>query len=77
MGSRCGTETAELAPFSPGSRALTTPTCIWSLLHPQPDTLYEDAMISAIAPVHQLTLVTRNVADFSGFELPLLNPFAC
>jgi hypothetical protein len=25
--------------------------------------------------VHHLTVVTRNVADFSCFEVPLLNPF--
>ena len=39
------------------------------------NTLYEDAMIAAIAKVHQLTVVTRNVGDFSHFEVPLLNPF--
>jgi predicted nucleic acid-binding protein len=50
--------------------------CWAQLMHRQSDTLYEDAMIAAIAKVHQLTVVTRNVADFSGFELPLLNPFA-
>ena len=44
-------------------------------MHRQSDTLYEDAMIAAIARVHQLTVVTRNLADFSGFDLPLLNPF--
>jgi predicted nucleic acid-binding protein len=45
------------------------------LMHSQFDTLYEDAMIAAIAKVHQLTVVTRNVEDFSHFEVPLLNPF--
>ena len=45
------------------------------LMHRQSDTLYEDAMIAAIAKVHQLTVVTRNVADFHRFEVPLLNPF--
>ena len=35
----------------------------------------EDAMIAAIAKVHQLTVVTRNVTDFHRFEVPLLNPF--
>ncbi len=35
----------------------------------------EDAMIAAIAKVHQLTVVTRNVGDFSRFDVPLLNPF--
>jgi predicted nucleic acid-binding protein len=46
------------------------------LMHRQSDTLYEEAMIAAIAKVNQLTVVTRNVADFSGFGVPLLNPFA-
>jgi predicted nucleic acid-binding protein len=45
------------------------------LMHRQSDTLYEDAVIAAIAKVHQLTVVTRNVGDFSRFEVPLLNPF--
>ena len=45
-------------------------------MHRQSETLYEDAMIAAIAKVHHLTVVTRNVADFSRFEVPLLNPFS-
>ncbi|MBD2423774.1 type II toxin-antitoxin system VapC family toxin [Cyanobium sp. FACHB-13342] len=45
------------------------------LMHRQSDTLYEDAMIAAIAKGHQLTVVTRNVVDFSHFDVPLLNPF--
>jgi predicted nucleic acid-binding protein len=45
------------------------------LMHRQSGTLYEDAMIAAIAKLHQLTVVTRNVSDFSRFEVPLLNPF--
>ena len=45
------------------------------LMHRQSDTLYEDAMIAAIAKVHQLTVVTRNVSDFSRFEVPLFDPF--
>ena len=49
--------------------------CWAQLMHRQSDTLYEDAMIAAIAKVHQLTVVTRNAADFSGFGVPLLNPF--
>lgn len=49
---------------------------LWArLMHRRSDTLYEDAMIGAIARVHQLTVVTRNVADFSHFGVPLLNPF--
>lgn len=45
------------------------------LMHRKSDTLYEDAMIAAIAKVHGLTLVTRNVADFATFGIPVLNPF--
>ena len=45
------------------------------LMDHQSDTLYEDAMIAAIAKVHQLTVVTPNVADFKPFAVPLVNPF--
>ena len=45
------------------------------LMHRRSDTLYEDAMIAATAQVHGLTVVTRNIADFSVFGVPLLNPF--
>lgn len=31
-------------------------------------------MIAANAKVHQLTVVTHNVADLSQFAVPLLNP---
>ncbi len=33
-----------------------------------------DALIASTAKVHGLTLVTRNVRDFSGLGIPLLNP---
>ena len=45
------------------------------LLHRKSDTVYEDAMIAATAKIHGLTVVTRNVADFKSFGVPLLNPF--
>lgn len=45
------------------------------LMHRKSDTVYEDAMIAATAKVHGLTVVTRNVADFKSFDVPLLNPF--
>lgn len=49
--------------------------CWARLMHRKSDTLYEDAMIAAIARVKGLTVVTRNVADFGGFGVGLLNPF--
>ncbi|MGH8229688.1 MAG: type II toxin-antitoxin system VapC family toxin [Steroidobacteraceae bacterium] len=45
------------------------------LMHRQSNTAYEDAMIAATALVHGLTVATRNVRDFSRFEVPTLNPF--
>jgi predicted nucleic acid-binding protein len=48
----------------------------WARLrHRRSDTLTEDALIAATAQVHRLTVVTRNVADFKTFSVPLLNPF--
>lgn len=49
--------------------------CWAQLMHRRSDTLYEDAMIAAIARVHNLTVVTRNGADFQEFGVALLNPF--
>lgn len=34
-----------------------------------------DAMIAAICLVHGATLSTRNVRDFDGLDLKLVNPF--
>jgi predicted nucleic acid-binding protein len=45
------------------------------LMHRQSSTVYEDAMIAATALVHDLTVVTRNVRDFSRFDVQVLNPF--
>ena len=34
-----------------------------------------DALIAATARVHGMTLVTRNINDMAGMDVPLLNPF--
>lgn len=34
-----------------------------------------DGLIAATALEHDLTLVTRNVKDFAGVDIPLLNPW--
>ena len=44
-------------------------------MHKKSDTLYEDAMIAAIAKVNKLIVVTRNITDFEPFDVKLLNPF--
>ena len=44
-------------------------------MHRRSDTISEDAMIAATATVHRLTVVTRNVSDFSQFGVELKNPF--
>ena len=45
------------------------------LMHRKSDTLYEDAMIAAIAQCHGLTVVSRNVADFKALGVKVFNPF--
>ena len=44
-------------------------------MHRKSDTLYEDAMIAAIAKVHGLTVATRNVSDFHALGIEVFNPF--
>ena len=39
---------------------------------PRPD---RDAIIAAIARVHRLTLATRNVGDFAGMGVKLVDPW--
>ena len=45
------------------------------LMHRRPDTLILDAMIAAVAIVHRLTVVTRNVRDFEHLGVQIVNPF--
>jgi len=45
------------------------------LMHGRSDDLIEDAMIAAMAAVHGLTVVTRNVRDFRYFGVKTLNLF--
>lgn len=46
-----------------------------TLMHRRSDQLIEDAMIAAVAQMHDLTVVTRNVRDFELFGVRTLNPF--
>ena len=49
---------------------------LWGrLMHRKPDHLIEDAMIAATASIHGLTVVTRNLRDFEGFDVQIFNPF--
>lgn len=49
--------------------------CWARLMHGKSETLYEDAMIAAIARVNGLTVATRNTIDFAPFGVGVLNPF--
>jgi len=47
----------------------------WGRLHAERRMPAVDGLIAAIALVHGLTVVTRNVPDFVGTGVALLNPF--
>jgi predicted nucleic acid-binding protein len=50
--------------------------CAWArLIVGRQDELIEDGMIAAVAVVHRLTVVTRNVKDFKSFGIEILSPF--
>lgn len=49
---------------------------LWAkLMRGKSNELIADAMIAATAKLHGLTVVTRNVKDFTKFEVEMLNPF--
>ena len=49
---------------------------LWAkLMHRKPQSLYEDAMIAAVAIENKLIVATRNIVDFKVFKVPVLNPF--
>ncbi len=45
------------------------------LMHRRSGTLAQDAMIAATATVHNLTIATRNVRDFTPLGAQTFNPF--
>ena len=49
---------------------------VWArLMVGRQNELIEDGMIAAVAVVHRLIVVTRNVKDFQPFGVQVLNPF--
>jgi predicted nucleic acid-binding protein len=49
---------------------------LWAkLMHGRSDTLRTDGMIAATALVNGLVVATRNVRDFEGFGVEVVNPF--
>ena len=47
----------------------------WGRLRARRSTPVIDGLLAATARVHDLTLVTRNVRDFRGMDVPLVNPW--
>ncbi len=45
------------------------------LMHGRSETLIVDALIAAVAVVHRLTVVTRNVRDFEGLVEAVVDPW--
>ncbi len=42
----------------------------------RPDDNFEDTILAVTAMVHGLTLVTRNLQDFAGLGVEVMNPFS-
>ena len=61
--------TGRILPFT----ELTTPFC--AALHVPDPRSFRDAMIAATALEHGFAVVTRNVADFAGTGVRLVNPW--
>ncbi len=56
--------------------AVTTAVAqVCARLHVPDPRLDRDALIGATALVHRMTVVTRNVADFTPMGVPVLNPW--
>lgn len=49
---------------------------IWGRLHTVRPLAVPDSLMAATAIVHGLSLVTRNVKDFDGLDVPVVNPFS-
>ena len=49
---------------------------VGKLMHRQSVALSQDATIAAVARIHGLTVVSRNVRDFEQFGVEILDPFA-
>ncbi|TPI14873.1 type II toxin-antitoxin system VapC family toxin [Mesorhizobium sp. B4-1-3] len=69
-------ENAVLTTFSgrilPLDEAATVQAAQWHVPNPKP---INDAYIAATAFTRRMTLVTRNIGDFEGMGVPLVNPW--